>query len=266
MLKIKKTAKQAALEAGQILRKRFQNFDRGTVELKSGHEILTQADLASEKKILSIIKKNFPEHKILSEEAGQNKKESDYLWIVDPLDGTTNFSMHNPLFSVSIGVCYKNKVILGLIYAPFLDELFLAEKGKGSRLHSPAGSEKGKKIRVSKVKKGKVINAFCHGNTEKDINRAVKYHQRQKLDNFDCRQLGSAAIELAYVACGRVESIVIPGAHSWDVAAGVLLVREAGGKVTDSRGKDWTLNSKDMLASNGLVHPQILNTLKNPKL
>ena len=262
MYNLKQIAKEAALTAGAELYSRFQNFDRGTIELKSGHEILTQADLASEKKILSIIKKNFPEHKILSEEAGENKKESDYLWIVDPLDGTTNFSMHNPLFSVSIGVCYKNKVILGLVYAPFLNELYLAEKGKGAWVYSPAKTEKGKKIKVSSIKKGKVINAFCHGNTQKDIGRAVKYHQKQKLNNFDCRQLGSAAIELAYVACGRVESIVIPGAHPWDVAAGALLVREAGGKVTDAQGKQWNLESKDILASNGLVHSQILKALK----
>lgn len=259
---IKQTAKEAALTAGEELFSRFKKFDRGTVELKSGHEILTQADLASEKKILSIIKENFPEHRILSEEAGENEKDSDYLWIVDPLDGTTNFSMHNPLFSVSIGVCYKNEIVLGLVYAPFLDELYLAEKNKGAKVFSPASSAKGKAIKVSNIKKGKIINAFCHGSTEKDISRAVDYHKRQKLNNFDCRQLGSAAIELAYVACGRVESIVIPGAHPWDVVAGVLMVREAGGKITDSDGKDWNLESRDMLASNGKVHSQILNNLK----
>lgn len=261
-MKIKKVARQAALEAGKELSSRFNKFDRGTVEFKSGHEILTQADLASEKKILKEIKNNFPDHRILSEEAGDSHKNSDYLWVVDPLDGTTNFSMHNPLWSVSIGVFYKKQVVLGIIYAPFLNELYLAEAGKGAKLYSPADSSKGKKMEVSGIREGKVLNAFCHGTKEKDIKRAVEYHKRQKLNDLDCRQLGSAAIELAFVAAGRIESIVIPGAHPWDVAAGVLLVREAGGRVTDSDGKDWNLESRDMLASNGKVHKQILNTLK----
>ena len=259
---LKQTAKQAALKAGEELYSRFNKFDRGTVELKSNHEILTQADLASEKKILAEIKDNFPDHRILSEEAGDTEKDSDYLWVVDPLDGTTNFSMHNPLWSVSIGVFYQEQVVLGVIYAPFLNELYIAETGQGAELYSPADSSEGKKLQVSSIDQGKVLNAFCHGTEEKDIKRAVEYHKEQKLNDLDCRQLGSAAIELAFVAAGRIESIVIPGAHPWDVAAGVLLVREAGGKVTDSDGRDWNLESEDMIASNGLVHEQILNTLK----
>ncbi|HMB66243.1 MAG TPA: inositol monophosphatase family protein [Patescibacteria group bacterium] len=261
-MKIKKTAKQAALKAGKELSARFDKFDRGTAELKSNHEILTRADLAAEKKILSEIKNNFPEHRILSEEAGDTEKDSDYLWVVDPLDGTTNFSMHNPLWSVSIGVFYKEQVVLGIIYAPFLNELFLAEVDQGSKIYSPADSSKGRKMQVSNIDKGKVLNAFCHGSEPQDIKRAVEYHKKQKLNNFDCRQLGSAAIELAFVAAGRIESIVIPGAHPWDVAAGVLLVQEAGGKVTDADGKKWNLESRDMLASNGKVHKQILDSLK----
>ena len=251
----KKVIIKVVRKTGKELLKKFQNFDRAKIEIKSHHEILTQADLKSEKMIISEIKKKFPDHQILSEESGDNEKKSDYLWIIDPIDGSTNFSIHNPLWAISIGLSYKGKIILGVVYAPFLDEIFVAEKGKGAYLN-------GKKIKVSDIKTGKVINAYCHGNREKDIKRALKYYQAQKLKQLDCRQLGSASIELAYVAVGRIESIVIPGAHSWDVAAGILLVREAGGRVTDFEGKDWTLSSYDMVASNNKVHEGILKVLK----
>ncbi|MDD5291053.1 MAG: inositol monophosphatase family protein [Patescibacteria group bacterium] len=271
----KKVAIEAAKKAGKVLLREYANFDRAKIKLKSRHEILTKADLTAEKIIIRAIKKYFPDHQILSEEAGQtnptpfrqNKKTyhksaeyfkrcgTDYLWIVDPLDGTTNFSMHNPLWSVSIALAHKDKIILGVIFIPVLGELYWAEKNKGAYLNN-------KKIKVSKISSGKVLNTFCHSHREKDIKKALAYHTKQKLSGLDCRQLGSAAIELAYVACGRVETIVIPGANSWDVAAGVLLVREAGGKVTDFSGKEWNLKSKYIAASNGKVHKQILKVLK----
>lgn len=253
--KIKKTAILAAKNAGRMLLKRFDNFDRKTVKLKSGHEILTQADLAAEAEILKVIKKNFPEHRILSEESGENEKKSDYLWVVDPLDGTTNFSMHNPLWAISIGILYKGKLVFGVTFAPFLKELYVAEKGRGA-------TRNGKKMTVSKTKKGKILNTFCHSNREKDIKRAIKYYTHQKINGFDCRQMGSASLELAFTACGRVESIAITGAHAWDVAAGILMVREAGGRATDFKGKAWKLDSYDMLASNGKIHNDLLKVLK----
>lgn len=210
--KIKGVAVQAAKKAGKILYGRFNKFDRGNIKLKSSHEMLTKSDLISNKEIIKIIRRNFPDHEILSEEGGGGKEKSDYLWVVDPLDGTTNFSMHNPLWAVSIGVAYKKKIILGVIFAPCLNEIYLVEINKGAYRN-------GKKIKVSGIDKRKVLNTFCHGNGDKNIKRAVKYYSRQKLSNFDCRQLGSASLELAFVACGRTESIVIPGNRSWDVAA-----------------------------------------------
>ncbi len=255
MQKIKKIAIEAAREAGAELLKRYYRFSRAEIKLKSHHEILTKADLAAEKIIISKIKKNFPDHDFISEEAGLLGVESSYQWIIDPLDGTTNFSMHNPIWAVSIGVAYRGKIIFGVIFAPFLDELYIAELGKGARLNN-------KKIRVSQIGQGKVLNTFCHSSQKKDIQKAVAYHRKQKLGGFDCRQLGSASLELSYVACGRIESIVIPGANSWDVAAGVLLVREAGGRVTDFTNKKWSLKSRDMMATNGVVHKQILDVIK----
>ncbi|MFH1427083.1 MAG: inositol monophosphatase family protein [Patescibacteria group bacterium] len=251
---IKKVAISAAKKAGKILLKEYNNFDRAKVRLKSHHEILTRADLLSEEIIIKEIRNFFPSHQILSEESGQSKVKSDNLWIVDPLDGTTNFSMHNPLWSVSIALAFKEEIILGVIYAPVLGEIYLAEKDKNAKLDN-------KKINVSKIKEGKVLNTFCHGREEKYVKQAIKYYSYQKLNELDCRQLGSAAIELAYVAAGRIESIVIPGANAWDVAAGVLMVREAGGRVTDFQGKEWNLDSINMVASNSKVHGEILKVI-----
>ena len=140
------------------------------------------------------------------------------------------------------------------VHCPSWTRSWIAEFGKGAKLN-------GKKIKPSKVKTGKVLNAFCHSTNPKDIKKAIKYYSYQKLHDFDCRQMGSAAIELAFVASGRIESIMIPGANAWDVSAGALLVREAGGRVTDFSGKKWSLDSRDIFASNGLVHSRLLKVI-----
>ncbi len=251
---MKQTAIKAAKAAGKLLLEKFKKLDRRTVKFKSKHEILSSLDLEAEKIILEIIKKKYPNHHILSEESGEIGPKSDYLWIIDPLDGTTNYSMGNPLFSVSIGLAYKNETILGVVYAPYLKELYVAEKDKGAFLN-------GENIKVSQRDKLlKALITFCHGHKEKDIKRVVKLYEKFKLSGFDMRQLGSAGLELAFVARGSTEAIMIPGAHLWDVGAGTLLVREAGGKVTDFKGKEWNLKSEDMLASNGRLHGQIIKT------
>ena len=252
---IKKIAIRAIKKAGIKLADEYQKFDRTKVKLKSRHEIITQADLDSEKIIINEIQKNFPKHNIFSEEAGKINQKSDYLWIIDPLDGTTNFSMHNPLWSISMAVAYKKKIIFGIIFAPILEEFYVAEKDRGAKMN-------GKKIKLSSVLAEKSLNIYCHGSTEKNLKRAIKYYTYQKLHGLDCRQLGSAAIELAYVAVGRIESIVIPGANSYDVAAGALIVNETGGKVTDFEGKEWNLNSKDIVASSKKSYKNILKALK----
>jgi len=263
---IKKIAITAAKKAGKFLLKEYERFDRSTVQLKSHHEILTKADLISEEIIIKEINSNFPTHEILSEERGRVGQAGEYLWIIDPLDGSTNFSMHNPLWSISLAVARtlpqpspsqgegEHELILGLVFAPVLDELYLAELDNGAKLN-------GRTIAASNIREGKVLNTFCHGREKVHIKKAIAYYSKQKLNQLDCRQLGSAAIELAYVASGRVESFAAPGINSWDVAAGALLVREAGGRVTDFNGKQWYLDSIDMLASNGKVHKELLKVI-----
>lgn len=254
MKEIKKVAVNAIKKAGKKILKEYKNFNRSDVKLKAHHEILTRADLMSEEIIIKEIKSNFPAHDILSEEMGQVGSNSEYLWVIDPIDGTTNFSMHNPLWSISLAVAKEDDIILGLIFAPVLNELYIAELNKGAKLN-------GKTIKVSNIKEGKVLNTFCHGREKIYVKKAIAYFSKQKLNELDCRQLGSAAIELAYVACGRVESFAAPGINAWDVAAGALLVREAGGRVTDFTNKKWYLDSIDMLASNGKVHKEILSVI-----
>ncbi|MFA6392040.1 MAG: inositol monophosphatase family protein [Patescibacteria group bacterium] len=249
---MKQVAIRAAREAGASLLKRFHNISSKDVQFKDKHEIVTSEDYRAEKIVLKHIKKNYPDHSVLSEEGGGKKRKSEYLWVVDPLDGTTNYSMGNPLYAVSIAVFKNDEVVLGVVYAPFMKELYVAEKGKGAFLN-------GKKLKVSKLSTvGESMLTYCHGHRTEDRKRAIAIYSRLKHDGRDIRQLGAASIELGFVADGRTETIVIPGAHPWDVGAGVLLVREAGGKVTDFKGNEWSLSSKDMLASNGKVHNNLL--------
>ena len=179
MNKIEKTALKAAQTSAKKLKKIYENFNRSDIKMKSAHEIVSYADLLSEKIIIKEIKKEFPDHHILSEEKGDDQKKSDYTWIIDPIDGTTNFTIKNPLWAISIGVLYKNELIFGLVYAPILNEVYRASKNKGAFLNN-------KKINVSKVKNTKVINTFCHGSNIRSIKKAVKYYTQQKLKNFDC--------------------------------------------------------------------------------
>jgi myo-inositol-1(or 4)-monophosphatase len=255
---IKKVAVEAVKKTGKILLKKFNSFDRHDVRLKNNREAVTEADLQSEKMIINAIQNNFLGHSVLSEEVGFMDNKSEYLWILDPIDGTTSFTEHSPLWCISLAVAREQDLILGIVYIPVLDELFVAQKGQGATLN-------GRKIQVSNITNGKVLNTFCHARGDKDINRMLKYFNYQKKEHANCQQLGSAAIELCFVASGRIDSFVAFGANAWDVSAGALMVGEAGGRVTDFTGKDWTIKSYDILASNGKIHKNLLDVI-NKKL
>jgi len=256
--KFKTVLLQTIKKAGGSLLKDYQHFNQKQAWLKSKRDLVTQADLKSEKIIIGNLKRNFPNHQILSEEAGLSAKHDDYLWIIDPLDGTTNFYIHNPLWAVSIALVYKKEIIMGAVYCPLQKELFFAAKNKGSFLN-------GKKIKISANGK-RDINAYCHGSEVDNIKKAIKYYQYQKLNSFDCRQLGSAATELIFVAASRIQSFLAPGTKSWDAAAGVLIVREAGGKVTNFQNKPWKITDPDIVATNGKYHTEILKIIKKIKI
>ncbi len=255
--KIKQVAQIAAREAGKEIKKIYDRPGKIKFTLKSKHQVVTVADKLADKIIIKKIRKIFPDHDILSEETGSlDFASKDYLWIIDPVDGTTNFTIKNPLFSVSIALAYKGEVVYGVIYAPILEEFYIAEKGKGAWLN-------GKRIKVSSESNYlKAFHTYCYGSSKLFYGRQANiYHQKLFLAGCEIRQLGAATIEFARVAAGITESIVIPGAHSWDVAVGMLLVREAGGKVTDFKGKNWNLQSKNIMATNGKVHNKLLKYL-----
>jgi len=246
-----KILKPIIIKAGGKARKDWQIFKRQDAKFKDKKELVTIVDKNTEKYLSTSLHKAFPDYGILGEEFGSDNKKSDYLWIIDPIDGTTNFSFHNPLWCISVGLAHRNKIIFGMIYIPVLDELYYSAKGKGAYLN-------GKKLKMkNKSLTKKEIHAFCHGNSKRDLYLAMNYYRRQKLQSFDCRQLGSAAIELVYVAASRIDSIVIPGAKDWDIAAGALIAKEAGAKVTNFQKTSWKLGEKDIIA----CRPKMLNNI-----
>ena len=249
------TAKFAAKEAGKIL---LENFSKPYEIKQKGErkEFVTEIDLKSEKRILSILKKEFPEHSILSEEAGEQKKKSEFTWFVDPLDGTTNYKIKNPFFNVSIGLAKGNSVIVGVVYSPFLDELFYSEIGKGAFLN-------GKKIHVSGRSdiKSSVIG-FCHsGRKPEFVDRGIKIFSVLKKLSSHTRQFGAAALEFCYLAAGRIDVFEVSNANSYDVAAGALIAKEAGATITDFKGGYWDLSSEDILVTNGKLHKEVIDSI-----
>lgn len=256
--KIRKVAEEAVKKTGKVLLGSFKKYDRHDVRLKNNREVVTEWDLQSEKIIINEIQDNFIGHSVLSEEVGFLDNQSEYLWILDPIDGTTSFTEHSPLWCISLAVARKHELILSIVYIPVLDELFIAERGRGAALN-------GRKITVSNINSGKILNTFCHARGDKDIARMLKYFNYQKKNHSNCQQLGSAAIELCYVAAGRIDSFAAFGANAWDVSGGALMVLEAGGRVTDFTGKNWTIKSHDILATNGKIHKNLLDII-NKKL
>ncbi len=245
---------EAALEAGKYLKYNVGKVKN--IERKKGEEtnLVTEIDKQSEKLIIKKIRQHFSSHDILGEESGAHDAKSEYRWIIDPLDGTTNYTHGLPIFCVTIGVEHKGEIIGGAIYDPNTDEMFTAEKGKGAFLN-------GKRIRVSSA--DTLINSLLV--TGFPYN--VKENPGNVVDHFvhflpvaqGIRRLGSAALDLAYIACGRLDGYWEVFLNPWDKAAGILLVREAGGKVTTFSGdeKDVIYNP-NTLATNGLVHNDML--------
>lgn len=245
---------QAAKQAGLLLKKNFKKHH--TIKVKDPHEIVSEMDARAERKIISLIKKHFPSHSILSEEAGETKKQSEYEWVIDPLDGTTNYTVRNPFFDVSIALLKNNQPLVGVVYAPMTADLFSAEKGRGAFLN-------GKRINVStKTNLKKALVVFCHGNTPADIKRITKIFSVVKPKVRDFNRMRAGALELALVAVGHLEAYVSPGTHLWDVAAGMLLIQEAGGKVTNFQNKTFQTKDYNFIASNGKIHNKLLRFIK----
>jgi myo-inositol-1(or 4)-monophosphatase len=248
----KEHAIEIAKKAGSLLLDGFSSKTSISNQSSDPRHLVTRFDLESEKLIIDAIRKKYPEHNILSEETGYIDNKSHYTWIVDPLDGTRNFVSKNPFFSISIALLYKREIVIGVIYAPVLDELYTTEKGKGAFLN-------GHRVSVSEVKDiKKSFIVSCEG-SDKRITRSVRLFQGIRPLVIDMRKLGSAALESAWVASGRAEAYVVTKINPWDIAAGILLVEEAGGRVTDFRGKKWNLKRSDLILSNGKIHDLLLS-------
>jgi len=252
-----KTAILAAKEAGKIIRANHGKVRELKIKGGNWHEIVTNVDLEANKKILDIIQFRFPEHGIVSEESEPKKTGSEYCWYIDPLDGTTNYMLNLFFTSVCIGLAKGTEPILGVVYNPLTEELFVGQKGKGATLN-------GKPIKPSENSslKKTVVN-YCHPNTPEEIRKIEKLFFELKTKSRDLRRLGSAGLDLSYVACGRndVNFHTNTTLTPWDFVAGVAIAREAGALVTDWEGRPWTLHSRNLLATNRKLHQQMLDIL-----
>ncbi len=241
--------------AGKFLLDHFGK-DLQLVELRSSvKEAITTYDKMADELIVQRIKKAYPDHSLLTEESGLLKGDPDWLWIVDSLDGTSDFANLNPLFSVCIALMHKGELVLGAIYAPAINEFYLAEKGKGAYFNQ-------RRIHVSEISLlGQSYLFYCEGG-EKDRARTGRILNQIYPQVMDLRKLGSAGLETAWVAAGKGEAYFTTNIEPWDVAPGVLLVQEAGGEVTDFEGNQWRLERSDLLFSNGRVHSAMLDLLR----
>ncbi len=246
-----KTAVKAARAAGKILMKHFGKIEN--VEAKDPHNLVTNVDLACEKKILEIIKKKFPDHNIYSEEAGNEQKKSEYTWYIDPLDGTHNYIAGTHMF----GLARNNEMIVGVIYLPYFKELYTAEKGKGAFLN-------GKKIHVSKRKLSDSRVVF-DSNLYKGQKLSLILLDIIRRKVFMIRMLGVAVLNWAYLSTGRFDFHITFDTKPWDIAAGALIVEEAGGKVTRFDGKPWNVMDKQLIFSNGVLHDELVRLIKSAK-
>jgi myo-inositol-1(or 4)-monophosphatase len=246
-------AKNAARKAGEIL---TANYGKVIPRFKKDRSLVTDSDIASEKLIKDLLRKEFPSYSFLAEESGLEDNRSEYEWVIDPLDGTTNYSIQNPFFNVSIALAKDDVPVLGVVYYPFQDELFHAVEGMGAYLND-------RKILVSATKNVRdAFVCFCHGHDPKTVNRATCAYSKIKKVTNHLRQIGASELELSYVGAGRVDAFYMLKQNPWDVASGTLIVREAGGIVSDIDGKPFTLKSKDAVASNGSVHKELLALLQ----
>jgi len=247
---------ETAREAGQILLERFGR--KITITKKGDINLVTEADLASEKLIIEKIRSHYPKHAILAEESGAAviNAESEWKWIIDPLDGTTNYAHGYPCFCVTIALEHKGEIVLGVTFDPTRNELFAAEEGNGATLN-------GRQIRVSETEslsEALLVTGFPYDARKRE--NFARHFTAFTTKSRGIRRDGSAAIDMAYVACGRFDGFWEEGLNPWDVAAGVLLIEEAGGRVSYYDDTKISIYQPPICASNKLIHTEMLEVLK----
>jgi myo-inositol-1(or 4)-monophosphatase len=251
---VKRIGIAAAYQAGDILQAKFGKISQ--VRKKGAIDLVTEADTASEEHILQVIHSRFPDHGILAEESGRNTVASAYTWIIDPLDGTTNYAHRIGMYAVSIAFAVGGDVVVGIVLNPVTGELFTATAGGGAVCNE-------RPIRVSEVPSladSLLVTGFPY-DVRENLAPIVSRFTRCLEAAQGIRRLGSAALDLCHVACGRFEGFWEEHLKSWDTAAGMLIAREAGAEITDFSNRPYTPESREILATNGYVHAQLLELL-----
>ena len=250
-------AVKAARAAGKIINRASMDLDLIKVGSKGPNDFVTETDQAAETAIIEVLKQAFPDHAILAEESGASG-DSDYLWIIDPIDGTSNFIHGYPCYAVSIALKFKDQVVQGLIYDPVNNDLYTAGRGEGAFLNN-------KRIRVSKrlrMNEALVGISWPASNGDQE-SRVAQQFASLNGNSAGVRRSGSAVMDLAYMASGRLDAYVAHGLKPWDIAAGTLMVQEAGGLVTDFSGETDYLENGNLIAANPKLLPLILRSLQN---
>ena len=252
--RIRDVSVAAAARAGEILRNRWGRTH--TIGKKGAIDLVTEADLASEDAIIQIIRAAFPDHTILAEESGVTTGKGPYEWIIDPLDGTTNYAHHLPEFSLSITFALEGGVVFGLILNPVSGELFCGTRGGGATLNS-------RPIHVSSTKtvdESLLVTGFPY-NLQSVIDPMIQRFERCLMAAQGVRRLGSAALDLCYVACGRFDGFWEQNLAPWDTAAGMIIAQEAGATISDFSDGPYSIDNKEILATNGLIHQEMIELL-----
>ncbi len=246
---------EAALASGKIQQERRKRI--GKISHKGTFDLVTEVDYLCEQEIIRIIKRKFPDHDFLAEESGASQgASSPSKWVIDPLDGTINYAHGFPCYCTSIGFEHEGEVIVGVVYAPCMDELFVAEKGKGATLNSEPISVS----TISELKDSLLVTGFTPEVVRSEDDNMGHFRNFMKASQA-VRRPGSAAIDICYTAMGRFEGFWEYQLHAWDVAAGSLIMTEAGGQVTKFDGTDWSIYDRQILTSNGLVHQEMVEIL-----
>ncbi|MFN0165067.1 MAG: inositol monophosphatase family protein [Bryobacteraceae bacterium] len=244
------TAAGIAREAGALVANYFER--RVAFELKGEFDLVTEADRASERLVVERLRSHFPTHSIVAEETGVHQGSSEHCWYVDPLDGTTNFAHGFPVFNVTLAYEHLGELACGVVYDPTRQEMFSAERGGGAYLNN-------RRIRVSAAKRideALLATGFPSRKRHESVN--VHFFHQVGMITHGVRRAGSAAIDLAYVACGRFDGFWEFGLNPWDMAAGILMIQEAGGAVSEMQGAPHTLKSANLTATNGAIHQELL--------
>lgn len=248
---------QLAKEVGNFIRNEQDKINAGIIEVKSSNSFVTYVDKTSEERLIAALSRLLPESGFIAEENTSSKIGKIYNWIIDPLDGTTNFIHSIPCYSISIALKQENEMVLGVVYEINLDECFYAWKDSNAFLNN-------KEIHVSQatlLKDSLIATGFPYYDYGK-LDEYMKLFQHFVKHTHGLRRLGSAAVDLAYVACGRFEGFYEYGLNSWDVAAGTFIVQQAGGKVADFKGDDNYIFGKEIIASNSLIFDEFLDDIK----